>query len=77
VIVGIVVLGGISLAAWRAHRSVGTGAMALCCAVALGVADLVNQQTFYNQWWLVGSLVLVGLAWSPASHLVGSEEPAP
>jgi hypothetical protein len=67
VIVGIVVLGGIGLAAWKAHGPVGTGAMALCCAVALGVADLVNQQTFYNQWWLVGSLVLVGLAWSPAS----------
>jgi hypothetical protein len=30
--------------------------------VVLLVANLVNKQAFYNQFWLVGALVVVSLA---------------
>ncbi|MDQ1604028.1 MAG: hypothetical protein QOE01_1873 [Actinomycetota bacterium] len=62
----LVILVGAAAATWRARQFTGAGAIALCCAFALYVVNLVNQQAFYNQWWLVGSLILVGLAWSPS-----------
>lgn len=36
--------------------------LALLLAVALLAVNLVNKQTFYNQYWFVGSLMLVALA---------------
>jgi hypothetical protein len=43
------------------------------CALVLFVANLVNKQAFYNQYWLVAALVLISMAVprsvsSPVSH---------
>jgi hypothetical protein len=55
------------------------------CALVLFVANLVNKQAFYNQYWLVAGLVLVSWATTPmvrrrpsppAAHLTSSA-PAP
>jgi hypothetical protein len=49
------------------------------CALVLLVANLVNKQAFYNQYWLVAGLVLVSWAAagvpvrSPAASAAGSE----
>jgi hypothetical protein len=32
------------------------------CAVVLSTFGLLNKQTFLNQWWLVGALIVAGLA---------------
>lgn len=38
----------------------------------LSAFDLFNKQTFTNQWWLAGTLVLAGMAMSPAADMRGS-----
>jgi hypothetical protein len=41
------------------------GSLAVGCAAMLLAANLVNKQAFFNQYWLVSSLLLLGLAlWS-------------
>jgi hypothetical protein len=45
------------------------------CAVVLSTFGLLNKQTFLNQWWLVGALIVAGLALAPrrvASEALGS-----
>lgn len=59
----VAVLAGYLLAARYCPRT--GGGFLLGCAVVLGAFGLVNKQTFVNQWWLVGALVLAGLALAP------------
>jgi hypothetical protein len=43
--------------------------------VVLSTFGLLNKQTFLNQWWLVGALIVAGLALAPrrvASEASGS-----
>jgi hypothetical protein len=53
---------------WCSRRMMRRDAKAseLCLATALVllVANLVNKQAYYNQWWLVGSLILSALAFA-------------
>jgi hypothetical protein len=60
---GVVVLGTLAavvVAVWR--RQPGLGVLVRWLALVLLVANLVNKQAFYNQFWLVGALVAVSLA---------------
>jgi hypothetical protein len=52
-----------SYCCWRLRRRpAGPGDFCLAAALVLLVANLLNKQAYYNQWWLVGSLVLASLA---------------
>jgi hypothetical protein len=63
---GVVVLCTLAaIAAVVRRRTPPVWRLALWLATALLVVDLVNKQTFYNQYWLVGSLLLVALAAAP------------
>lgn len=53
------------LLAWRCCPRTGSGFL-VGCAVVLTTFGLVNKQTFLNQWWLVGALVVAGLALAPS-----------
>ncbi len=44
-------------------------------ALVLLVANLVNKQAFYNQYWLVGALVLLALAAAAGPAATRSEQP--
>ena len=63
-VTGLVVLG--TLAARRARvvrrRQPGLAELLRWLALVLLVANLVNKQAFYNQFWLVGALVAASLA---------------
>ncbi|WP_432562827.1 hypothetical protein [Kineococcus sp. SYSU DK003] len=63
VVVGLVVLGvlGTAVVALR-RRPVGLAGLLMWCAAVLFAANLVNRQAFYNQFWLVGALVLLSVA---------------
>jgi hypothetical protein len=45
---------------WR--RRPGIDELLRWLALVLAVANLVNKQAFYNQFWLVGALVAASLA---------------
>jgi hypothetical protein len=47
------------------HRQPGTAELLRWLALVLAVANLVNKQAFYNQFWLVGALVAASLAVEP------------
>ncbi len=49
------------LLAWRCCPRTGAGFL-LGCAVVFSTFGLVNKQTFLNQWWLVGALIVAALA---------------
>jgi hypothetical protein len=84
---GMVVLGtvaAVALAVWR--RAPGLDEVLRWLALVLLVANLMNKQAFYNQFWLAGALVALSLA-APSgeagvvSHLgstrlTGRREPA-
>ncbi len=57
-VVGVV--GAASYAVWR--RRPGFDELLRWLALVLAVANLVNKQAFYNQYWLVGALVAASLA---------------
>lgn len=62
-VTGLVVLGTLGAVValvWR--RQPGLAEVLRWLALVLLVANLVNKQAFYNQFWLVGSLVVVSLA---------------
>ncbi|HEY7717684.1 MAG TPA: glycosyltransferase 87 family protein [Pedococcus sp.] len=62
-VTGLVVLGtlaGVGCAVWR--RQPPLAELLRWLALLLLVANLVNKQAFYNQFWLVGALVVVSLA---------------
>jgi hypothetical protein len=44
------------------------------CALLLFVANLVNKQAFYNQYWLIAAMVVISFAVAPGAPAV---EPAP
>ncbi|MDQ3761596.1 MAG: hypothetical protein M3460_07820 [Actinomycetota bacterium] len=55
------------LLAWRYCPRTGGGFL-VGSAVVLTMFGLINKQTFLNQWWLVGALVVAGLALAGGSH---------
>jgi hypothetical protein len=62
-LVGLVILTVLVLALIAvARRTPGLDQVLLWCALVLFVANLVNKQAFYNQYWLVAALVLVSVA---------------
>ena len=66
-VTGVVVLGSLGAVVWTVwRRQPGLAVTLRWLALVLLVANLVNKQAFYNQFWLVGALVVVSLA-VPAS----------
>ncbi|MEZ0164041.1 hypothetical protein AB2L27_04580 [Kineococcus sp. LSe6-4] len=62
-VVGLVVLGVLGAAVVTLHRHpVGLAGLLTWCAAVLLAANLVNKQAFYNQFWLVGALLLLAAA---------------
>jgi hypothetical protein len=62
-LVGLVILTVLALAVVAvARRRPGLDQVLLWCALVLFVANLVNKQAFYNQYWLVAALVLASVA---------------
>lgn len=62
-LVGLVVLGVLATATLVVRRrQPALSQLALWCALVLLVANLVNKQAFYNQYWLVAALVLLSVA---------------
>lgn len=59
---GMAVLATLALAVWAVwRRQPDLGEVLRWCALVLAVANLVNKQAFYNQYWFVGALVAVSL----------------
>ncbi len=62
-VTGVVVLGTLAAVCWTVWRRQPELADVLrWLALVLLVANLVNKQAFYNQFWLVGSMVVLSLA---------------
>lgn len=62
-VTGVVVLGALGVAAWLIHRrQPGIDELLRWFAFVLLVANLVNKQAFYNQYWLSAALVAMSLA---------------
>jgi hypothetical protein len=62
-VTGVAVLGTLAAVCWTVWRRQPPLADVLrWLALVLLVANLVNKQAFYNQFWLVGALVVVSLA---------------
>ncbi len=60
---GLAVLGVLGAAAWAVwRRQPALDELLRWLALVLLVANLVNKQAFYNQFWLVGAVVVVSLA---------------
>ena len=60
---GLVVLGTLVTTCWAVwRRQPDLAAVLRWLALVLLVANLVNKQAFYNQFWLVGALVVLSLA---------------
>ena len=76
VVTGLVVLGtlaAVCLTVWR--RQPDLASLLRWLALVLLVANLVNKQAFYNQFWLVGALVVLSLA-VPVSRPSSSTSPS-
>jgi hypothetical protein len=58
----VVVATAAALAVWVRRNHADTEKFANACALMLLVANLLNKQGFYNQYWLVAALILLGLA---------------
>ena len=62
-VTGLVVLGTLAAVCWTVwRRQPALPDVLRWLALVLLVANLVNKQAFYNQFWLVGALVVVSLA---------------
>ncbi len=60
---GAVVLATVAAVTWTVRRrNPGVGELLRWSALVLFVANLVNKQAFYNQYWLVAALLLAGWA---------------
>jgi hypothetical protein len=71
-LVGLVVLGVLAVAADTVRRrQPPLDQLVLWCALVLLVANLVNKQAFYNQYWLVAALVLLAVAAGTDRSLAG------
>jgi hypothetical protein len=67
-VTGLAVLGtlaAVCVTVWRRQPSLAS--LLRWLSLVLLVANLVNKQAFYNQFWLVGALVVVSLAVQPGS----------
>jgi hypothetical protein len=63
---GLLVLGALGLACVMVRRrQPGLSELLGWLALVLLVANLVNKQAFYNQFWLVGALVALAVAALP------------
>jgi hypothetical protein len=72
-VTGLVVLAALGAIAWTVWRRQPSLAETLrWLALMLMIANLVNKQAFYNQFWLVGALVVVSLTMRPG----GADKPA-
>jgi hypothetical protein len=70
----VAVLGAVILCSRRMMRNDGGPCeLLLATALVLLVANLVNKQAYYNQWWLVGSLVLSAVAFAERWPPEGSQ----
>ncbi len=77
-ITGLVVLGALVLVMFAVHRrQPGAGELVRWLALLLLVANLVNKQAFYNQFWLAGALVVVSLAVPATGRRVRTEPAVP
>jgi len=65
-VTGLVVLGTLAgVVAMVRRRQPGLAELLRWLALVLLVANLVNKQAFYNQFWLVGAIVVLSLAVQP------------
>lgn len=70
---GAIVLSAVAGAAWMVHhRDPGIGELLRWAALVLLIANLVNKQAFYNQFWLVGALLLVSWAFCSEDPITGT-----
>ncbi|MBD3784969.1 MAG: hypothetical protein IE926_18805, partial [Micrococcales bacterium] len=61
-VTGLAMLAAVAAAVWMVgRRQPDVGEVLRWLALVLAVANLVNKQAFYNQFWLVGALVLASL----------------
>lgn len=68
-VTGVAVLGTLAAVCWTVWRRQPALADVLrWLALVLLVANLVNKQAFYNQFWLVGALVVVSFAVGSAAN---------
>jgi hypothetical protein len=75
-VTGALVLGTLATATVMVHRRRPALAEVLrWCALVLLVANLLNQQAFYNQYWLVMALVV--LSWGVPSQIAATPAPDP
>jgi hypothetical protein len=75
-VTGLVVLGALAgITAVVRHRQPELPELLRWLALLLLIANLMNKQAFYNQYWLVGMLVLVSLAHPPGGAPDASEPP--
>jgi hypothetical protein len=75
---GLVVLGALATVIVVVHRRQPSLAETLrWLALLLLVANLVNKQAFYNQYWLAGALVVVSLASPVAKVAIPMSDPPP
>jgi hypothetical protein len=73
-VTGLVVLGALAgIAVVVRRRQPGLPELLRWLALLLLVANLMNKQAFYNQYWLVGMLVLVSLARPPGDTRAAPE----
>ncbi len=78
-VVGAVVVLVVGAAVVALHRRpVGLAGLLTWCAAVLMVVNLVNKQAFYNQFWLVGALLLLAVAASAGARppVSGTAPPA-
>ena len=62
-VTGVAMLGAVAVASWAVwRRTPDTGELLRWMALVLAVANLVNKQAFYNQFWFVAALVAASLA---------------
>jgi hypothetical protein len=74
----VAVVANAAYAVWR--RTPGADELLRWLALVLAVANLVNKQAFYNQFWLVAALVAASLALpqrEPAVEAARGPEPGP
>ncbi len=82
-VTGVAMLGVVAVASsavWR--RTPDVGELLRWLALVLAVANLVNKQAFYNQFWFVAALVAASLAADAARHpsptdAAGDHTPSP
>ena len=80
-VTGAAMVGAVAVAAyavWRRRPDVAE--LLRWLALVLAVANLVNKQAFYNQFWLVGALVAASLAVAPPEDTTepsGGSKPVP